>query len=107
MVNSTFLGLIEILTNLPRRHSVLMLLSFSSVTNLRLHYWFGCKMDTVIQVSLDLVMCICKCCCYPSAACTGYLYDSIHHECSHLGLLALSCKADTLLIGSCLFLLAD
>ena len=61
-------SLLQILRNSSRRHSVLMLLSLSSVTNFA--FWLLCSVHAIIQVPPDGVVGSRNCCCHSFAACT-------------------------------------
>ena len=63
-------SLLQILRNSSRHHSVLMLLSLSSETNLSLLFGFLRSVHAVIQVPADGVVGCCNCCCHSFAACT-------------------------------------
>jgi len=97
-------SLLQILRNSSPRHSVLILLSLSSMTNLSLLFGFCAaymlsyrclQMEwwaaVTIVPSLRSLHCWCAC-----------VFQPPDRECSHLGPLALFCTADTLLIAPCL-----
>ena len=67
---STRSFLLQILKNYSRRHSILMLLSLSSVTNSSLFFWIFCSMHADKQVPPDGVVGSRNCRCHLFAACT-------------------------------------
>jgi len=103
---STRSSLLQILRNSSRHHSVLMLLSLSSVTNLGLLFGLLCSVHAVIQMPADGVVGSHKCRCHSFTACTVdvtvcFSRQTVTWQCSHLGPLELFYTADTLRRNSC------